>query len=683
MRETLKVLVAVLTLLLAMREKQSTCWTVESQGMALAALRERVVRDPLGALSSWSGQGHDPCSSWFGVHCSRGYVRALNLKDLCLEGTLAPEIGKLAHIKSIILRNNSLSGEIPKEILHLEELEVLDLGYNNFSGPLPFDHGNMPTLTALLLDNNYYLDNLNPQLKMISGSHANERQLTSATTRESFVDIGRCNSRHIGQHGNITHTRQLLMLPNAANTPRVQGDVNQGKLKQSASHFPSSLPPDFVPFSSSPSESPSYSPSPSPSGSFSTPSPSASPIMSPTPDISPPASTPLTVSTPPEINWDSAPSPTPFSNQGNTYSSNPMHHSAIMWSAVGGFSLLVLVSATIFACFQTRRVVAVKPWSTGLSGQLQKAFVKGVPSLKRGELEAACEYFSNIIGSLPDGTVYKGTLSSGVEIAVVSSAVITAQNWSKSMEAKFRKKIATLSRVNHRNFVNLIGYCEENKPFSRMMVFEYAPNGTLFEHLHIREAEELNWTMRTRIAMGIAYCLEYMHGLKPSIAHRNLHSSFIYLTEDYAAKISDLSLWNYTCATKNGSATRQLLETSSADTKDNVYSFGIILFELITGRIPHVGDNDLLEDWAAEYVRWGKSLRDVVDPRLNSLREEQIQEWSEVIRNCVHPDSEKRPTMKEVTTKLKEITAMGPDGANPKASPLWWAEMAITSTDSS
>ena len=74
---------------------------------------------------------------------------------------------------------------------------------------------------------------------------------------------------------------------------------------------------------------------------------------------------------------------------------------------------------------------------------------------------------------------------------------------------------------------------------------------------------------------------------------------------------------------------------------------------------------------------------DVVDPRLKSLQEEEIEEWSEVIRNCVQPDPEKRPTMKEVTSRLKEITAMGPDGANPKASPLWWAEMAITSTDSS
>lgn len=142
--------------------------------------------------------------------------------------------------------------------------------------------------------------------------------------------------------------------------------------------------------------------------------------------------------------------------------------------------------------------------------------------------------------------------------------------------------------------------------------------------------------------MGIAYCLEYMHELKPPIAHRNLQSSFIYLTEDYAAKISDLSLWNDMCDTKNGSATTQFLETSSADTKDNVYSFGIVLFVLITGRIPLAGNNELLADWAAEYVRWGKSLRHVVDPRQKSLQEEEIEEWSEVIRNCVQPDPERR-----------------------------------------
>jgi len=65
----------------------------------------------------------------------------------------------------------------------------------------------------------------------------------------------------------------------------------------------------------------------------------------------------------------------------------------------------------------------------------------GVPNLKRTEIEAACEDFSNIIGSIPDGTLYKGTLSTGLEIAVASTAVTSSQNWSKTMEAQFRKKV--------------------------------------------------------------------------------------------------------------------------------------------------------------------------------------------------------------------------------------------------
>ena len=144
--------------------------------------------------------------------------------------------------------------------------------------------------------------------------------------------------------------------------------------------------------------------------------------------------------------------------------------------------------------------------------------VPGVPALKRSELEAACEDFSNIVGSTPSCMLYKGTLSSGVEIAVVSSSVTSVKDWSKECESHYRKKVAcylphllcgykkrlecifaestlitesplldqitSLSKVSHKNFMNLLGYCEEDTPFTRAMVFEYAPNGTLFEHLH-------------------------------------------------------------------------------------------------------------------------------------------------------------------------------------------------------
>ncbi|NDW60441.1 protein kinase, partial [Yangia sp. PrR004] len=76
-----------------------------------------------------------------------------------------------------------------------------------------------------------------------------------------------------------------------------------------------------------------------------------------------------------------------------------------------------------------------------------------------------------------------------------------------------KNKISVLSRVNHKNFMNLLGYCTCDDPFTRMMVFEYAPCGSLFEHLHIREAEDLDWPTRLRIIMGVAYCLEHMSQL--------------------------------------------------------------------------------------------------------------------------------------------------------------------------
>lgn len=318
-----------------------------------------------------------------------------------------------------------------------------------------------------------------------------------------------------------------------------------------------------------------------------------------------------------------------------------------------------------------------------MSGQLQKAFITGVPKLKRSELEAGCEDFSNVIGSSPIGTLYKGTLSSGVEIAVASVAVTSSKDWPRHLEVQFRKKIETLSKVNHKNFVNLIGYCEEEEPFTRMLVFEYAPNGTLFEHLHIKESEHLDWGMRLRIAMGMAYCLEHMHQLNPPITHNNLNSSAISLAEDYAAKILDFSFSNVITTTEMESSGEKFLDTPMAHPDSNVYSFGVVLFEMITGRIPYSVDNGSLEDWASDYLRGDQPLKDMVDPTLDSVEEEKVERIGEVIKSCVDPDPERRLAMREVTARLREITGITPDAATPKLSPLWWAELEILSPDAS
>lgn len=350
-----------------------------------------------------------------------------------------------------------------------------------------------------------------------------------------------------------------------------------------------------------------------------------------------------------------------------------------------------MAAASVMYC-RVKKVGTVRPWATGLSGQLQRAFVTGVPALKRSELEAACEDFSNIVGSTPSCMLYKGTLSSGVEIAVVSSSVTSVKDWSKECESRYRKKITSLSKVSHKNFMNLLGYCEEDTPFTRAMVFEYAPNGTLFEHLHVREADNLDWATRLRISMGIAYCLEHMHQLNPPVVPRNFDSSTIYLTDDFAAKVSDLDFWSDTAT---ATATNTKGSDSSSTTDDEfssvsdidvmVHQYGMLLLEILTGKVAYSKEEDgvSLEQLASRYFDGNMLLAELIDPSLGSFPQEAAYAMCEVARSCVDPDPKKRPRMVQVAARMKEITALGPEGATPKVSPLWWAELEIMSSEAS
>ncbi|CAA7410250.1 unnamed protein product [Spirodela intermedia] len=357
--------------------------------------------------------------------------------------------------------------------------------------------------------------------------------------------------------------------------------------------------------------------------------------------------------------------------------------------ALPGAAFLLTVAAGMLVMLRTPANAAIGPWRTGLSGQLQKAFIIGKSSLSlsislnRAELEAACEDFSNIIHSFPDCTIFKGTLSSGVEIAVVSTAVASSKDWSKSSEVLFQKKIDSLSRVNHKNFVNLLGYCEENEPtFMRMMVFEYAPNGTLYEHLHVKELEHLDWAMRTRIIMGIAYCLQHMHhDLNPPVVHPNMRSDSVFLTDDYAAKIAEIGFWKDVAARGrrvSGDDDSAFSESSSTHPECNVYDFGLLMLEIISGKHPYNEEQgSSVVGWAAEFLEDRRSIGYMIDPTLKSFKNSEVEVVCEMIKGCVNPDAKKRPTMREVTARLREVIAISPESATPRLSPLWWAELEI------
>uniref|UniRef100_A0A804NFC3 Protein kinase domain-containing protein n=1 Tax=Zea mays TaxID=4577 RepID=A0A804NFC3_MAIZE len=375
--------------------------------------------------------------------------------------------------------------------------------------------------------------------------------------------------------------------------------------------------------------------------------------------------------------------------QRRTTSEEDQETRSIKWLYVIVLPLVALlmfgIACMLLLC-RTKSGTTIGPWKTGLSGQLQKAFVTGVPKLQRSELEGACEDFSNIVASYPQYTVYKGTLSSGVEIAVVSTMIISSKDWSKHSEGRFRKKIDSLSRINHKNYINLLGYCEEEEPFMRMMVMEYAPNGTLYEHLHVEGFDPIDWNGRMRVIMGVAYCTLHMHELSPPITHPDIKSSAILLSEDGAAKIVDMSVWHEVYSRENVPNDDDLVdhpERVAADPAGNIYSFGLLMLEIISGKPPYSKEKGSLLNLALECIRDNRNMSCLLDPNLKDHKEKDLEIICDLLYECIQSDPKKRPTMREVTTRLREVLSISPEAATPRLSPLWWAELEILSVEAS
>nr|QAS62470.1 receptor protein kinase CLAVATA1 [Sedum alfredii] len=681
---------------------QGSCGLLNSEGLALLEFGARVEFDPYGAFVSWNPDDSTPCN-WLGVHCLDGNVHMLNINGLSIHGSLAPNLGNLTHLRVLILSDNHFSGFIPNELGELPALELLDLRNNELSGMIPAELARIPSLKQLLLFGNEFersipveLEKFNALAELDENVTSGGSEITSANRKfghciwqSSLKQLGKIDSLSLGSP--IKEFIQFFF-----------SSLQHFKLGASASPFPKNTCCEYSPIESHPqiqaieseliflrrrllqdSSSHNLAAAPAPSGhppdrgsgSTTMHSSGAFPAVPHKNEKEPAAPVPSPI---PEV----AHSPSVHSSTDRGSLENIWKYVLIAIAA----AVLFIVPAIIFCMCRSKAVKTVGPWKTGISGQLQKAFVTGVPKLNRSELETACEDFSNIINSYDGCTVYKGRLSSGVEIAVVSASVASAKDWSKRSETIFRKKVDTLSRVNHKNFVNLIGYCEEDdEPFTRMMVFEYAPNGTLSEHLHLQEIEHLDWNARMRIMMGSAYCLQYMHDLNPPVTVTHFRSEDIFLTDDYAAKIADTSFWaNFIPSTKSGedeSENPSLPPIAGPST--NVYSFGVMLLEIISGKLLKSNDGSSVVDWASEYLQNRENISAMIDPSLKSCKDNELETICNVIQECLEQDPKKRPTMTEVITKLHQAIAITPDAATPRLSPLWWAELEILSVEAS
>ncbi|KAF3792585.1 putative LRR receptor-like serine/threonine-protein kinase [Nymphaea thermarum] len=622
---------------------------------ALLAFKASIFDDPLSRLANWNSLDEDPCD-WSGVVCwpDHGNVISLDLYNSSLRGFLAPELGLLAFLQTLNLSRNNIIGTIPKEIGKLSHLNILDLSRNQLSGPVPNEVGNLNSITKIWLQCNQLTGNLPPEL-------GNLKSLVELRLKRNRF---RGPLHGSGNHVNFTSSMQGLYSSTSSTTGLCLS--NQLSVADFSDNFftgkvPSCL--NYLPRSSF--EKNCFVDN----GSIGQRS---------TKQCGP-------------TKYVKGHSGGSHENKGQVVkkkSSKWLLAVEIATGVVTGCLLLYIVGTAFFRCKDKQTVNLSWRKSSGLKLKELPDYemAKGVLKMGRQELDLACEEFSNIIGSSADSVVYKGTMKRGPEIAVISLC-IAEDYWTNYLDRYFQTEVADLARLNHENVAKLLGYCSENEPFSRMLIFEYASNGTLYEHLHYGEGCHLSWTKRMKIVVGVARGLRYMHcELQESFTLKELNSSAVYLTEDFSPKLVDFESWKaiLSRSEKNSGSvsytgySSDSFGTFSSDIQGNTFSFGVLLLEIISGRLPYCKEKGCLVDWARDYLDMPEVIAYLVDPQLTYFRYEDVRVICEVVNLCIQPDPANRPSMTIICSMLENGIDISPT-ANIKESPLAWAELALAS----
>ncbi|KAF8405004.1 hypothetical protein HHK36_009899 [Tetracentron sinense] len=277
------------------------------------------------------------------------------------------------------------------------------------------------------------------------------------------------------------------------------------------------------------------------------------------------------------------------------------------------------------------------------------------------ETKKATNNFSTIIGRGGFGTVYKAQFSDGFVAAVKRMNKVTEQ-----AEDEFCQEIELLARLHHRHLVALRGFCVEKH--ERFLMYEYMENGSLKDHLHSPDKAPLSWQTRIQIAIDVANALEYLHFYcDPPLCHRDIKSSNILLDENFVAKVADFGLAH---ASKSGTIIFEPVNTDIRGTpgymdpeyvvtqelteKSDIYSYGVLLLELVTARRA-IQDSRNLVEWSQIFMVTESRLPELVDTAIgDSFDYGQLQTVVTIVRWCTQREGRARPSIKQVLRLLYE-----------------------------
>ncbi|KAK7272694.1 hypothetical protein RJT34_29466 [Clitoria ternatea] len=283
------------------------------------------------------------------------------------------------------------------------------------------------------------------------------------------------------------------------------------------------------------------------------------------------------------------------------------------------------------------------------------------------ELARATDGFSdaNLLGQGGFGYVHRGILPNGKEVAVKQLKAGSGQG-----EREFQAEVEIISRVHHKHLVSLVGYCITGS--QRLLVYEFVPNNTLEFHLHGKGRPTMDWSTRLRIALGSAKGLAYLHeDCHPKIIHRDIKSANILLDFKFEAKVADFGLAKFSSDVNTHVSTRvmgtfgylapEYASSGKLTDKSDVFSYGVMLLELITGRRPvdktQTFMEDSLVDWARPLLTRALEEEDfdsLIDPRLqNEYDPNEMVRMIACAAACTRHSAKRRPRMSQVVRALE------------------------------
>ncbi|CAN1225737.1 LRR receptor-like serine/threonine-protein kinase GSO1 [Linum grandiflorum] len=647
----------------------------------------------------------------------------LYLHNNTLDGSIPPAIGNLTSLKEIAIYHNNFHGRIPKEIGMLADLELLYLYDNQFSGDIPEEIGNCSSLQMVDFFGNRFAGRIPAtigRLKGLSFLHLRQNELVG----EIPAELGGCeqnltridlNNNHLSgsippwlgtlsQLGylmlsnnqfsgsvpasisNLTNLLELRLSHNRL-SGRIPAEIGQLKtlmniLDLSYNNLTGSIPPAIGTLPKLPVLNLSHNQL---DGGL---PPQIGNMMSlVTLDVS---YNRLEGKLPDRFNHWSADSFRGNPNLcgvplDNCSDSSDNKHSRLSSAVVIVLSAMTTLAALAllglgFALFCRRRNEYLRSKSEVSCIYSSSSF--GNAGMKKeirwDDIMEATNHLSDefVIGSGGSGTIYRAELASGEMVAVKRVPWKDELMFNKS----FAREVKTLGRIRHRHLVKLVGYCCNRGAGCNLLVYEYMENGSLWDWLHKQPKKlSLDWEVRLRIAAGLAKGVEYLHhDCVPSIIHRDIKSSNLLLDADMESHLGDFGLAK-TVVESYDSTTASTESTSlfagsygyiapeyayslKATEKSDVFSMGIVLMELVTGKAPTDSvfgyDMDMVK-WVEKQMGTGLSGREeLIDPSLMPmLPEEESAAYRvlEIALQCTTTAPQGRPSSRQACDQLMHL----------------------------